>query len=72
MSKVEERESREAARMLQVQGRDDDDGYLSHYANSVELIKHNHKRGMSRAAMEKIWPFRLLDLVLGHKWGGMY
>jgi hypothetical protein len=69
MSKVEERESREAARMLQLQERDDDDGYLSHYAKSVELIKHNHHCGMSRAAMEKIWPYRLLNLVIGHQMG---
>jgi hypothetical protein len=52
-----------------MQERDDDASYLRHYAKSVELIKHNHRCGMSRVAMEKIWPFKLLDLVLGHQIG---
>lgn len=69
MSKVEERESRDAARRQEMQERDDDASYLYHYAKSVELIKHNNKCGMSRAAMEKIWPYRLLNLVIGHQMG---
>jgi len=52
-----------------MQERDDDASYLYHYAKSVELIKHNHKCGMSRATMEKIWPYRLLNLVIGHQMG---
>jgi hypothetical protein len=69
MSKVEERESRDAARRQEMQERDDDASYLYHYVKSVELIKHNHKCGMSRATMEKIWPYRLLNLVIGHQMG---
>ena len=63
---IDQRESRDAARRQEMQERDDDARYLRLYAKSVELIKHNHKCGMSRAAMEKIWPYRLLNLVIGH------
>jgi hypothetical protein len=52
-----------------MQERDDDASYLRHYAKSVELIKHNRKCGMSRATMEKIWPYRLLNLVICHQMG---
>ena len=41
--------------------------YIRHYAKSVELIQASAKRGMSRRAMEKIWPYKLLNLVLGHE-----
>ena len=41
--------------------------YIRHYAKSVELIQASAKRGMSRRAMEKIWPYRLLNLVLGRQ-----
>jgi hypothetical protein len=41
--------------------------YIRHNAQSVELIQSNATRGMSRKAMEKIWPHRLLNLVLGHE-----
>ena len=41
--------------------------YIRHYAKSVELIQASAKRGMSRRAMEKIWPYRLLNLVIGHE-----
>ena len=63
---IDQRESRDAARRQEMQERDDDARYLRLYAKSVELIKHNHKCGMSRAAMEKIWPYRLLNLVIGY------
>ena len=63
---IDQRESRDAARRQEMQERDDDARYLRLYAKSVELIKHNHKCGMSRASMEKIWPYRLLNLVIGH------
>ena len=66
---IDQRESSDAARRQETQERDDDASYLRHYAKSVELIKHNHRCGMSRVAMEKIWPFKLLDLVLGHQIG---
>ena len=63
---TDQRESMAAARRQEIQERDDDASYLYHYAKSVELIKHNHQCGMSRAAMEKIWSYRLLNLVIGH------
>ena len=63
---IDQRESRDAARRQEMQDHDDDSRYLRHYAKSVELIKHNHKCGMSQAAMEKIWSYRLLNLVIGH------
>lgn len=45
--------------------RQDDVRYIRHYAKSVELIQESHKRGMSRATMLKIWPQKLVTLVLG-------
>ena len=51
---------------IELRERDDDSRYIRHHAKSVELIQHNAERGMSRRAMEKIWPYRLLNLVLGH------
>jgi hypothetical protein len=41
--------------------------YLYHHAKSIELIQYNASRGMSRKAMAKIWPYRLLNLVLGYE-----
>ena len=49
------------------QSRNEDAVYLRHHAKSVELIQYNASRGMSRGAMAKIWPYRLLTLVLGHE-----
>jgi hypothetical protein len=43
--------------------------YIRHNAKSVDLIHHSAERGMSRRAMERIWPLRLLNLVLGHEVG---
>ena len=45
--------------------RQDDIRYVRHYAKSVELILDSHRRGMSKAAMLKIWPQKLIVLVLG-------
>jgi len=53
--------------VLDIQHRDDDRLYIHHNAKSVKLIESNAARGMSRKAMEKIWPHRLLNLVLGHE-----
>ena len=53
--------------ILEIQHRDDDRVYIHHNAKSVKLIESNAARGMSRKAMEKIWPHRLLNLVLGHE-----
>ena len=63
---VSQRESALHALILERQARNEDTLYLNHHAKSVDLIKHNHKQGMSRASMEKIWPYRLLNLVIGH------
>ncbi len=53
--------------ILDVQHRHDDRLYIYHNANSIELIKYNAQRGMSRNAMRKIWSDKLLNLVLGHE-----
>ena len=63
---VSQRESALHALILERQARNEDTLYLSHHAKSVELIQYNASRGMSRKAMAKIWPYRLLNLVLGH------
>jgi hypothetical protein len=49
------------------QSRNEDFIYVQHHAKSVDLIRSNAARGMSRNAMAKIWPYRLLNLVLGHE-----
>ena len=55
------------AELLDWASRHEDAKYIRHYAKSVELIQASAKRGMSRIAMEKIWPQKLLYLVLGHE-----
>ena len=62
-----ERDSALHALILERQTRNEDTLYLSHHAKSVELVQYNASRGMSRKAMAKIWPYRLLNLVLGHE-----
>jgi hypothetical protein len=62
-----ERDSALHALILEWQARNEDTLYLNHHAKSVELIQYNASRGMSRKAMAKIWPYRLLTLVLGHE-----
>lgn len=47
--------------------RSENDNFMRHHANSIELIKFNAQRGMSRNAMRKIWSDRLINLVLGHE-----
>ena len=55
------------AELLDWASRHEDAKYIRHYAKSVELIKASAKRGMSRGAMAKIWPYRLLTLIVGHE-----
>jgi hypothetical protein len=52
---------------MERQSRNEDVVYVQHHAKSVDLIRSNAARGMSRKAMAKIWPYRLLTLVLGHE-----
>ena len=64
---VSQRESALHALFLERQARNEDTVYVRHHAKSIELIQYNASRGMSRKAMAKIWPYRLLNLVLGHE-----
>ena len=65
--KPSERDSALHAIILDRQARNEDTVYVQHHARSVDLIRANAARGMSRKAMAKIWPYRLLTLVLGHE-----
>ena len=65
--KPAERDSALHALIMDRQARNEDTVYLRHHAKSVDLIQYNASRGMSRKAMAKIWPYRLLTLVLGHE-----
>jgi hypothetical protein len=65
--KPSERDSALHAIILDRQARNEDTVYVRHHAKSVELIQYSASRGMSRGAMAKIWPYRLLNLVLGHE-----
>ena len=40
--------------------------YIRHNAKSVELIQYSAERGMSRAAMNRIWSEQLINAVLGY------
>jgi hypothetical protein len=62
-----ERDSVLHALIMERQARNEDTVYIRHHAKSVELIQYSAERGMSRNAMSKIWPYRLLYLVLGHE-----
>ena len=65
--KPAERDSALHVLIMDRQARNEDAVYLRHHAKSVELIQYSASRGMSRKAMAKIWPYRLLTLVLGHE-----
>ena len=65
--KPAERDSALHALIMDRQARNEDTVYLRHHAKSVDLIQYSASRGMSRKAMAKIWPYRLLTLVLGHE-----
>ena len=65
--KPAERDSALHALIMDRQARNEDTVYVRHHAKSVDLIQYNASRGMSRKAMAKIWPYRLLTLVLGHE-----
>ena len=47
--------------------REEDRRFIEYNQKSLDLILHNAKRGMSRAAMRRIWSDRLINLVLGHE-----
>ena len=47
--------------------RADDQRLVDYNARSIELIRYNARRGMTRAAMRRIWSDRLINLVLGHE-----
>lgn len=47
--------------------RADEQRLVDYNARSIELIRYNARRGMTRAAMRRIWSDRLINLVLGHE-----
>ena len=47
--------------------REEDRRFIEYNQKSLDLIWHNAQRGMSRAAMRRIWSDRLINLVLGHE-----
>lgn len=47
--------------------REEDQRFIDHNSKSLDLIFYNAQRGMSRAAMRRIWSDRLINLVLGHE-----
>jgi len=40
------------------------DRFLSRHAKSADLIRHSSSRGMSRASMERIWGWQLVNAVM--------
>ena len=55
------------AREMERMKREEDQRFIDHNSNSLDLIFYNARRGMSRAAMRRIWSDRLINLVLGHE-----
>lgn len=62
-----QRESVSQAREMERMAREEDRRFIEYNQKSLDLIWHNAQRGMSRAAMRKIWSDRLINLVLGHE-----
>lgn len=67
MTDKKTREKAPKAELLGWASRNEDAKYLKHYEKSVGLIQDSANRGMTREAMEKIWPSKLLNLVLRHE-----
>jgi len=62
-----QRESVSQAREMDRMAREEDRRFIEYNQKSLDLILHNAHRGMSRAAMRRIWSDRLINLVLGHE-----
>jgi hypothetical protein len=62
-----QRESVSQAREMDRMAREEDRRFIEYNQKSLDLIWHNAQRGMSRAAMRRIWSDRLINLVLGHE-----
>jgi hypothetical protein len=62
-----QRESVSQAREMDRMAREEDRRFIEYNQKSLDLIFHNAQRGMSRAAMRRIWSDRLINLVLGHE-----
>ena len=65
--KDSQREIVSQAREMDRMAREEDRRFIEYNQKSLDLILHNTKRGMSRAAMRRIWSDRLINLVLGHE-----
>jgi hypothetical protein len=63
----EERDSMFQARQMELKAIEASRNYIRHNAKSVELIQYSAERGMSRAAMKRIWSEQLINMVLGHE-----
>ena len=45
----------------------DEERYIAHHKDSIELMQYSAQRGMSRSSMVRIWGTRLVDAVLGYR-----
>ena len=63
----EERDSMFQARQMELKTVANNRNYIRHNAKSVELIQYSAERGMSRAAMKRIWSEQLINMVIGHE-----
>lgn len=45
----------------------DEERYIAHHKDSIELMQYSAERGMSRSSMVRIWGIRLVDAVLGYR-----
>lgn len=63
----EERDSMFQARQMELKTVANNRNYIRHNSKSVELIQYSAERGMSRAAMKRIWSEQLINMVIGHE-----
>ena len=63
----EERDSIVHTRQMELKTVANNRNYIRHNAKSVELIQYSAERGMSRAAMNRIWSEQLINMVIGHE-----
>ena len=63
----EERDSIVHTRQMELKTVANNRNYIRHNAKSVELIQYSAERGMSRAAMNRIWSEQLINAVLGYE-----
>jgi len=62
-----DRDAKDTQAMQDWARRLDEERYIAHHKDSIELMQYSAERGMSRSSMVRIWGTRLVDAVLGYR-----